>query len=137
MGLTIEAGIWTFPQKKNRIDQSRLRERSRHSSFCERTPALRLRAASARPRLEFHRDAVHAIALAGRLRPVVEDMAEGAAAPAAMHFGPRQDQAVIVRRADRVFDRRVEARPSGAALELGLRPEHRQVAAGASEDAGA
>ena len=40
-------------------------------------------------RRERHRHAVHAIALAGRLRPVVEDMAQMPAAPAAMHLGPR------------------------------------------------
>ena len=38
-------------------------------------------------RLERHRHAVHAIAQAGRLGTVVEDMAQMAAAAAAMHFG--------------------------------------------------
>jgi hypothetical protein len=59
-----------------------------------------------------------------------------AAAAPAMHFGPRNDQAVIVRTADRVVDRRKKARPTGAALELGLGPEQRQIAPGASEYAG-
>ena len=39
------------------------------------------------PRHELHRQAVHAIALAGRRRAVVEDVAEMAAAAAAMDLG--------------------------------------------------
>ena len=48
------------------------------------------------PRLEVQRDAVDAVALAGRRRAVVEDMAEMAAAGGAMHFGARHDQLVVL-----------------------------------------
>ena len=41
----------------------------------------------------------------------------------------------VGRGADRVRQRLIEARPAGAALELGLRREQRQVAAGAGEGA--
>src|SRR5262249_40358582 len=95
--------------------------------------ALRLRAC--RGGLEFQRDTVHAVALSGRLRPVVEHVAEMAAAAPAVHLGAWNDQAVIVRSAHRILDRRKEARPAGAALDLGLGPDQRQIAPGAAEDA--
>src|SRR6202011_622100 len=59
------------------------------------------------------------------------------AAAAAMHFGARQDQAVVGRRAHRVFDRRVEALAAGAAVEFGLGAVERKIAGGAVEPAGA
>src|SRR5262249_54348926 len=90
-----------------------------------------------RSRGEFERDAVHAVALAGRLRAVVEDVAEMSAAAAAVHLGARNDHAVIVRRTHGALDRRVEARPAGTAVEFGLRLVERQVAGGALEHAGA
>src|SRR6478609_4183912 len=49
--------------------------------------SLRNGSASGGAGREIHRDAVHAVAQAGRLRAVVEDVAEMAAATAAMHFG--------------------------------------------------
>ncbi len=58
-----------------------------------------------RRRLEGQRDAVHAVAQAGRLRPVLEHMAEMAAAAAAMHLGARDQQRAVGRRADRVRQR--------------------------------
>ena len=78
---------------------------------------------------------VDAVAQAGRLRPVVEDVAEMAAAAAAMHFGAQHAEGAVLGLADRVFERLVEARPAGAALEFRLGGEQRQVAAGAGEDA--
>jgi hypothetical protein len=39
-------------------------------------------------------DAVHAVAQAGRLRPVVEHVPQVAAAPAAMHLGPGHAAAI-------------------------------------------
>src|SRR6266516_1832931 len=107
-------------------------------SFERATRAERLRLrARRRAGLEFQRGSVHAVALSGRLRAVVEDVAEMAAAAAAMHFGSRKDEAVIVRSADRVLDRREEARPPGAAVELGFGAEQRQIASGAGKNAGA
>ncbi len=43
--------------------------------------------------LELHRQPVHAIAQPGRLRPVLEHMAQVAAAIGAMHFGARHSRA--------------------------------------------
>src|SRR5271169_5206383 len=85
--------------------------------------------------MKHQRVAVHAVAQSGRLRPVVEDVTEMAAAAAAMHFGPRHAEGPVFGFADRIVERLVEARPAGAALELGLRGEQRQVATGAGEDA--
>ena len=50
--------------------------------------------------VELERRAVHAIALAGRLRPVGKDVAEMAAALGAMHLGARHQEAAIGRGAD-------------------------------------
>ena len=81
------------------------------------------------------RRAVHAVALAGGRRAVVEDVAEMAAAAPAMHLGPNHEQAAVLARADSVRERCGEARPAGAAVELRRRREQRQVAAGATEGA--
>src|SRR5215218_6437092 len=78
-------------------------------------------------------DAVHAIALAGGRRPVVEHVAEMAAAAPAMHFGAGNEQRAVHRGADGVFQRRREARPAGAALELGVGGKQGQLAARAGE----
>src|SRR5262245_26598500 len=88
-------------------------------------------------RHEFHGDAVHAVAQAGRRRAVLEDMAEMAAAAAAVHLGAGHEPAVVHGRADRVVDWRPEARPAGAALILGLGGVQGQLAAGADECPGA
>src|SRR5215471_8683482 len=85
--------------------------------------------------MEHQRVAIHAIAQAGRLRAVVEDMAEMAAAATAMHFRASYAVGAVFRRADGVFERLVEARPAGPAFELGLGGEQRQVAAGAGKGA--
>src|SRR5689334_12669891 len=92
------------------------------------------RASSARlrsRRMKHQRETVHAIAQAGRLRAIVEDVTEMAAATAAMHLGAQHAEGAVFRLADRVLQRLIEARPAGAAFELGVRREQRQVAAGA------
>ena len=81
------------------------------------------------------RKAVHAVAQPGRLRPIVEDVPEMAAAAAAVNLGAHHAQRPILGLADGVLKRLVETRPAGAAFELGLRREQRQVASGAGEDA--
>src|SRR6202035_2508017 len=74
-----------------------------------------------RPRRMKHQcEAVHAVAQARRLRAVVEDVAEMAATASAMHLGAQHAEGPVFRLADRVLQRLVEARPAGAAFELGL-----------------
>src|SRR3981081_4481572 len=85
--------------------------------------------------MEFQRKAVHAVAQAGRLRPIVEDVTEMAAAAAAVNFGSQHPKGAVFGLADGVLERLIETRPAGAALEFRLRGKQRQVAAGASEDA--
>src|ERR1700704_5467746 len=85
--------------------------------------------------MEFQRKAVHAVAQPGRLRPIVEDVTEMAAAAAAVNFGPQHPEGPVFGLADGVIERLVKARPAGAALEFRLRGEQRQIAAGAGEDA--
>src|ERR1700744_1928551 len=72
-----------------------------------------------RRRVEHQRKAVHAVAQACRLRAGVEDVAEMAAATAAMDLGAQHAEGAVLRLADRVLKRLIEARPAGAALELG------------------
>src|SRR5262245_41854257 len=83
-----------------------------------------------RLRLEIHRDAVDAVPQMGRRRAVGEDMAEVAAAAAAMDLGAPHAVAVVERFLDCTGLWVVEARPAGAALELGLRHEQFLPAAG-------
>src|SRR5438309_4123960 len=85
--------------------------------------------------MEYQGITVHAVAQSSRLRPVVEDVPEMAAAAAAVDFGPQHAEGPVFGLADGVVERLIEARPAGAALELGLRGEQRQVATGAGEDA--
>src|SRR5437016_8407243 len=85
-------------------------------------------------RVKLERDAVHAIALTGRLRPVVEDMAEMPAATLAMHLGADHEKAAVGRRLGGSLKRRREARPAGAACELGPGVEHRMPESGAMVD---
>src|SRR5260370_39873736 len=86
---------------------------------------------------EEHRDAVHAIAQAGRSRTVVEDVAEMAAALRAMNRRPADAQRAVVRGADGVLQRLPETRPAGMAVELGRGREQSELGAGAGEAAGA
>jgi hypothetical protein len=92
-------------------------------------------ASPGRGRREFQRHAVHAIAQAGRLRAVVEDVAEMAAAAMARDRSPRHAERAVGRFVDRLVERRPKARPAGAAFEFGLRREQRKVAAGTGERA--
>src|SRR5512141_645596 len=85
--------------------------------------------------MKHQRKTVHAVAQAGRLRPIVEDVAEMAAAAAAVDLGPQHAEGTVLGLADGVFQRLIEARPAGAAFEFRLRGEQRQVAAGTGEDA--
>src|SRR5262245_21366333 len=82
---------------------------------------------------EFQRDAVHAVAQASGRRAVVEHVAEVTTAAAAVHFRARDQQRAVDRCADGTLERRVEARPAGAAFELGIGAEQRQVATRAGE----
>src|ERR1700722_549030 len=50
-----------------------------------------------------------------------------------MHFGARHAHAAVDARLHAAFDRRIEARPAGAAFELGLALEQGLSAAGAYE----
>src|SRR5688500_18500131 len=71
-------------------------------------------------RLEVQRDAVDAIAQAGRRRAVRENMTEVAAASAAVHLGAGHSKAAVLGRFGRTGLRIIEARPAGAALEFAL-----------------
>src|SRR5262249_56928312 len=83
-----------------------------------------------REELEGH--AVHAVAQPGGARAVVEDVAQVAAAAAAVDLRADHEEAAIGRRADGSLDRLIAAGPARAAVELRVRGEERQVAAGAA-----
>src|SRR4051794_25545734 len=108
--------------------------RPTHSGLRCPKSALRLRAPSLR--LEVHGDAVDAVAQVRRRRAVLEHVAEMAAAAAAMHLGADHAVAAVGRGLDRARDRIVEARPTGAALELLFRREQLLPASHAGERAG-
>src|SRR4029453_16537717 len=74
-------------------------------------------------------------AAAGRRGAIVEAVALVPLAARAVVLRPRHDQLQVGLRADRAGQRRIEARPAGAAFELGVGREQRQVAAGAVEKA--
>src|SRR3546814_4995517 len=59
------------------------------------------------------------------------------AAAAAVDLGARIAELAVGRGADRIFQRRPEARPAGAAVIFGLARIERQLAACAQENAGA
>src|SRR5678810_939528 len=84
---------------------------------------------------ELQREAVVAVALAGRRRAVVEEVALVAAAAHAVVFGARHDHLVVDLEGHRARQRFPEARPAGAALKLGRGREQRQLAAGTDEAA--
>src|ERR1700726_4588680 len=64
-------------------------------------------------------------------------MAEMAAAAAAMHLGAGHEKAAVGVGLDHLFERRREARPAGAAVELRAGVEQGLAAAGAVVDPGA
>src|SRR6185312_13691966 len=82
------------------------------------------------------RQPVHAVAQAGRRGAVVKHVPEMAAAAPAVHFGAVDSHGGIGAGQHGVGQRLVEARPTSAALELGLGIEQRQGAAGAAKRAG-
>ena len=84
---------------------------------------------------ELQRHAVDAPAFAGGGRTVVEDMAEMAAAAAAMDLDAAHAPGVVAARCDSIGNGPNEARPAGAAVELVARGEERKGAAGAEEGA--
>src|SRR5262249_47638324 len=82
--------------------------------------------------LERQRARVDAVPVACRGGPVVEDVAQVAAAAAADDLGAAHEQAVVRPQLDRLGERRlVEAGPPGARVELGVRAEQLAPAAGA------
>src|SRR5690348_1486302 len=83
--------------------------------------------------MEDERQPVHAVSQARGFRPVVEDMAEMAAAATAMHFGPRHAKRCVGRFSDRVVERLPEARPAGTAFEFRLGRIKRQATTGTGE----
>src|SRR5579859_2988379 len=83
--------------------------------------------------MELQRETIHAVAQSGRLRTIVEHVSEVAAAATAMHFDALHPEGAVLARADRIRKRLIEARPSGAALELGFGGKQRQVTSGAGE----
>ena len=73
-----------------------------HGAFSSRSG---VRGRIRRRRVEGEREAVHAVAQAGRLRAVVEHVAEMAAAAAAVHFGADHPERCVGVRGDRVVER--------------------------------
>src|ERR1700722_12658864 len=55
-------------------------------------------------RMKYHCKAVHAVAQAGRLRTIAEDVAEMAAAAAAVNFGAQHPQGAVFGLADGVLE---------------------------------
>src|SRR5579864_1155358 len=105
-----------------RMERSEIRERS---NGCNAAPGFRCApsglhlARAGRGRREFQCHAVHAIAQARRLRSVVEDVAEMAAAAMARYRGARHAERTIGGLVDRFVERRPKTRPAGAAFECG------------------
>src|SRR6516165_7173072 len=83
--------------------------------------------------MEHQSIAVHAVAKTSGFWPIVKDVPEMATASAAMHLGTQHAQGAVFGDADGVLQRLIEARPAGAAVELGFGGEQRQVAAGAGK----
>src|ERR1700733_3903857 len=73
--------------------------------------------------MELKRKTIHAVAPAGRLRTVVEHVAEMTAATAAMNFGTQHAEGAVFVLAHGVLQRLIEARPARAALEFRRRRE--------------
>jgi hypothetical protein len=87
-------------------------------------------------RQKIHRGAVDAIAQKCRRRPIRKDVAQMAAAAAAMHLRPRHAMASILGALHGAFEGIVEARPAGAAFEFFGRDEKALATSGADEGAG-
>src|SRR3984885_51022 len=112
------------------IDRGTIAERA--------TIAGRFQSRSARRRcgrMKLQGESIHAVAQAGRLWSIVENVTEVTTAAAAVNFGPQHPEGAVFMLADGVFQRLPKTRPAGAALKFRCRGEQRQVAAGAGEDA--
>lgn len=83
--------------------------------------------------MKVHGNAVHAVTQSRGLWPVIENMAEMTAAPAAVNFRPSHAERSVFRRCDRAFERRPEAGPARAAFEFGSRRECVLIAARAGK----
>src|SRR5579872_3838657 len=91
----------------------------------------------ARVRLEAEGNAVHAVAQTGRLRTVVEDVAEMRPAYGALRFDAHHAMAAISLFLDRVAgNRRGEAGPAGARIELRFGSEERRPTCDAAVEPG-
>src|SRR5262249_24722252 len=87
------------------------------------------------PRQKIHRNAIDAIAPMRRRRAIGKDMAEMAAATAAMHFAAHHAKDFVLRGLNRAFDRIIKTRPAGSAFELPRRRKEPLSASGADENA--
>src|SRR5215471_6927810 len=88
-------------------------------------------------RLERESETVHAIALAGWRRAVGKDMAEMAAALRTVDARTNHAERAVLLDPNRIVERGPEARPAGAAVELGIGREKRELTTGTDEGAGA
>src|SRR5258706_15315502 len=88
---------------------------------------------SGRDGLKCESDAVDAIAQARRLGTVIEDVTQVAATVIAGNCGSHHAEAHILGRPDSSLDRRPEAWPAGAAVEVRGRREQGEVPAPASK----
>src|ERR1700674_2682719 len=83
---------------------------------------------------ELQRQAVVAPALAGRRRPVIENMSLMPAAARAVILGPRQDKLEVLLGREMPRNTGKKARPSSAAIEFHLRGKQRQRTSCADEN---
>lgn len=90
---------------------------------------------SRRFRHELHRRSIHAVAQAGRLRPIIEDVPEMAKATCAMNFRAFHEKRPVRLGLDGIGERLIKAWPAGTALKFRIGREQRQIAAGADESA--
>ena len=99
------------------------------------TSSSRMRTLLRAGRLECQSRPVRAVAFARGLRAVGKDVAQMAAAAAAVDLDAPHAQRAVFLRSHRPLDRREEARPPAPALELRVGREQRLPAAGAHERA--
>src|SRR4051812_37778692 len=121
------------------VAQDRSTESSRSYRCARRRNPERepFRRASPLRRLELQRDAVHAVAIAGRRGPIGEDVSEMPAAVGTVDLDARHAVGGIGGGPDGAFNRSIKARPAGPALVFRLRGEERLPATGAAERSGA
>src|SRR5206468_11457207 len=74
--------------------------------------------------VQIERNRIHAVAQPGRLRTVIEEVAQMAPAACAVNLGPTHEQASILLDLDATrFDRLIEAGPTSTRLEFRRRVE--------------